>query len=536
MAAQIRTDIADVLKDKSCRINNAFQQFQSKLKAEVLNLTQSHTDDERALYNEQINKLCYEYSWDINRIQTECTKQCQSLINSQSNVKLSHPTNQRQHSSIKHEANLRTDQSTHNTLQRPMESNQYSTDHQCNICFKSFSSGSALGGHMSVHSKHSQRNTIKTSSKSECNECGQSFDEWKRLAIHIRDIHGGYPYPCPDDECAEKFKFQSELMEHRKSAHVVLRCKFCGKCGFTRPLNLRNHELLHQKERPFPCHLCDKAFILVERLNAHLVSCHGEKPFQCTRCQATFAKKNELNIHEMQCNDRGKYNPMTDSIHSKPNEQDTVKSVQESPGTFSYFQCDWIGCDKQYKQRVLLHRHIREDHGGKPLQCSSCDESFTYKHELTMHWRSVHLLDGQSMESMEISVKRRRVSSSGNGGNFECGDCGKRLKSEDGLAKHKLLHQGHRSFACHLCETAFVLEERLRQHLINVHDTGPYKCGQCQKRFKKKMELKAHQIDECLSGSGLGQDEVEKVNDSNALQSTHSLQPLHGRTVFNHRL
>ena len=64
------------------------------------------------------------------------------------------------------------------------------------------------------------------------------------------------------------------------------------------------------------------------------------------------------------------------------------------------------------------------------------------------------------------------------------------------LAKHKKTHEGFRSFACDLCESAFYLQNTLDNHKKRVHGSGEnhkrFSCSGCEKTFYQKSDLKVH--------------------------------------------
>lgn len=130
--------------------------------------------------------------------------------------------------------------------------------YQCDICFATFSSGAALGGHKS---RAHRNRSYQTSS---------------------------------DSALQGKARVNSEFLERKWP---------CGVCGkrFRDRSYLRKHELLHKAERPFECSLCDKAYVDKNRLDTHLYLVHGVKPFQCGQCDKAFAKKKDLTTHYATC-------------------------------------------------------------------------------------------------------------------------------------------------------------------------------------------------------------------------------------------
>jgi hypothetical protein len=54
---------------------------------------------------------------------------------------------------------------------------------------------------------------------------------------------------------------------------------------------------IHTGQRPFPCHICQRAFSRSDHLTTHLRTHTGEKPFACEVCGRCFSRSDERTRH-----------------------------------------------------------------------------------------------------------------------------------------------------------------------------------------------------------------------------------------------
>uniref|UniRef100_A0A3B5MM75 Zinc finger and BTB domain containing 48 n=1 Tax=Xiphophorus couchianus TaxID=32473 RepID=A0A3B5MM75_9TELE len=144
---------------------------------------------------------------------------------------------------------------------------------------------------------------------------------------------------------------------------------------------------------------------------------------------------------------------------------------------------------------VSCRRHT----GEKPF-CSTCNEQFMYKKNLTMHLMKVHghpkphacpqcpktFLTRTELRVHEAAKHRGEKP-------FVCEECGHRASSRNGLQMHiKAIHRNERPFVCNICGHAFSQKNNLSMHLRVHSGERPYQCHLCGKTFRTQASLDKH--------------------------------------------
>jgi uncharacterized Zn-finger protein len=102
-------------------------------------------------------------------------------------------------------------------------------------------------------------------------------------------------------------------------------------------------------------------------------------------------------------------------------------------------QCET--CQQTFSQKANLTQHIRSHTGERPFQCETCQQTFTQKVHLTRHLRS---------------------------------------------------HTGEHPFQCETCQQTFSQKANLTQHIRSHTGERPFQCETCQQTFKQKILLTQH--------------------------------------------
>lgn len=164
----------------------------------------------------------------------------------------------------------------------------YNEPVECPRCNQVYSKGS-IKTHLATHSMDTQH---------ECNICNKSFSTKWNLKIHswVHANRTSKPYKC--GQCTKAFvreiDFQNHLNSHKQIKPFT--CEYCG-CKFIRKYNYMRHWREHQNDKKFSCDVCGKAFhrryYLIEHSRIHT----GERPFLCTICGKSSTTKTNHNKH-----------------------------------------------------------------------------------------------------------------------------------------------------------------------------------------------------------------------------------------------
>ncbi|CRK95900.1 CLUMA_CG009346, isoform A [Clunio marinus] len=289
--------------------------------------------------------------------------------------------------------------------------------YQCDICEKKFCTKADLAHHMIRHInlKHRTRDY-------HCQICESSFFDKGTLQFHILNVHEK-PKHLTCSLCRKSFRTEEGLKNHKLRPHKVNEpCEICGKsirnlkmhlnimhfstiryqcdiCGkkISSKTYLAYHVNNHKdfRTKDFHCQICRSSYFDKKTLKSHIRNVH-EKKLTCLLCGKTFKKKESLKNHKLlphhfRCDICGKRFPTKHLILRHQNMH------QERN-----FTCDVHGCQKKFKTKSNLKKHILTVHKkiGEPCPVGNgCKYSVRRRDSMKRHLKVHKELSREELEN-----------------------------------------------------------------------------------------------------------------------------------------
>uniref|UniRef100_A0A8C4R232 C2H2-type domain-containing protein n=1 Tax=Eptatretus burgeri TaxID=7764 RepID=A0A8C4R232_EPTBU len=328
--------------------------------------------------------------------------------------------------------------------------------HKCSVCHKDFAYLSQLKMHERTHIRKTkfQTNRIRLNEQNWSSEGKESI-----LYCQVYSVHEAWGTNSKGERFKKVWfmdndplpKKEVEILSSGRTSHHILKpahgdniqrekpfkCSQCGK-AFSQPRTLRVHHRLHMEVKPFKCSQCGKVFPFLSRLKQHQRISTRESPYTCSECKKAFRSPSTLNQHQR--------------IHTG-----------EKPYTCSQ-------CNKAFNCLSNLSRHQNIHARQMPFQCYERKKAFT--------------LLSRSKQHQRVHTEKK---------SYTCSECNKAFTLLSRLKRHQSVHNKKKSYTCSECNKVFTLLSRFKQHQIIHTGEKPYTCSQCNKAFNCSSNLNRHQ-------------------------------------------
>ena len=222
------------------------------------------------------------------------------------------------------------------------------TQYVCDQCAKSFYSYNAFKRHIK---KHNEPPPTKPKQTYTCKRCNDDFNSPSNYVQHYRLAHKSMPPDLKElkiphiicDQCPNVFFNNYSLKHHIKSNHslegnkkvnkkIERSCPHCEKT-FMNIVSWKEHvKSKHEKDTPFKCDQCERAYGTLQRLRTHKRAMHQR--IKCDQCGQEVCNTFLLKRHKA--------------------------SKHGIAPTDTAFQCEY--CPLYFEQAISLERHMQKQH------------------------------------------------------------------------------------------------------------------------------------------------------------------------------
>ncbi|XP_063722939.1 zinc finger protein 345-like isoform X3 [Symsagittifera roscoffensis] len=258
------------------------------------------------------------------------------------------------------------------------------------------------------------------------------------------------------DICGEVFLNQQSLNIHRLPSNSSIHCKTC-LVHFATETHLKEHEKVHECEKPFACRICNESFATTSELTVHAAK---HEQYQCKICNMMFPSSAQCTDHVNRVHMMGL--SVDDVFFSNPN------SKQQRGKKWSNRTCNL--CNRTFTTAASFQVHVKLHENETSFTCPVCLRQFKLENYLKRHM----LMHARSRE-------------------FNCHYCGKQFRLKSNLDEHVRIHTGERPYRCDYCNLTFTQNSTLRRHLVIHTGQRVHECGVCGKAFARPNQLTIHE-------------------------------------------
>ena len=158
-------------------------------------------------------------------------------------------------------------------------------------------------------------------------------------------------------------------------------------------------------------------------------------------------------------------------------------------------------CNKRFNDKSNMKRHVVTHINVRKFQCDVCDQAFFRKEVMELHKRRLHTIPNDILNcrfkkcSFTCKIPYKLVEHIQtvhfNNYKYNCDKCNYKTQHNMNYIKHLRVHTDDRPFKCSKCGKGFKQQNALKKHSY-VHLDRPHKCEICLKTFCLELALRIH--------------------------------------------
>lgn len=231
---------------------------------------------------------------------------------------------------------------------------------KCEYCMACYETYSKLKTHKNTHLNHQMKFPVQRNYMCDVSDCLKKYRHWSDLMNHRKTVHLINPsiYKCT--ECEATFYKSWDFSYHKKTVHSIstVRCELC-QLECRTPYTLKLHKKKRHSPKVIPSEVRPKRSMAVQRSKKSFDFDVYMRPtnngaFICNVCEKQLANRNSAKSH-------------IEMIHLG------VK----------HHTCEI--CDKEYYLRKDYNDHVRRHTAEQPYECTMCTKKFRTASMLSDH-------------------------------------------------------------------------------------------------------------------------------------------------------